>query len=300
MRGGAGPGDALVMEVSSYQLEDSSFLAPSVSCLLNVTPDHLDHHGGMAAYVRAKTRVFKFQKPSDTCVFNYEDKYCRRLAAGCPSKVLFFSSRREGGRLDAWHSGGRLHFRARGSEFSVRPPELPGAHNLENAMCAGLMALSAGAVPSDLKKVFAAFKGVEHRIETAAKKRGVLFINDSKATNVDSTLVALKALGGRKNIWLVLGGLDKGVPYSPLIPLIKKSVKAVLTIGSAAPVIERGLSGACPMIPSRTMQRACRSILKLASPGDTALFSPACASFDQFKDYEDRGRRFKAFVKKLK
>ncbi|OGR44811.1 MAG: UDP-N-acetylmuramoylalanine--D-glutamate ligase [Elusimicrobia bacterium GWA2_61_42] len=296
----ARPGDAVIMEVSSYQLEDSAFLKPAAACVLNITPDHLDHHGSMAAYVKAKEKVFRFQDRGGSCVFNYEDAYCRRLAKGCPSKALFFSSRRTGGKLAAWVSGDKLFFKTGKAAFSVRPPNLPGAHNLENAMCAGLMALSAGAAPVHLKEAFAAFKGVEHRIEPAGKARGVNFINDSKATNVDSTLVALRALGAQKNVWLILGGLDKGNPYAPLLPLIRKSAKGVLTIGAAAPKIERELAGAAPIITALTMERACRNILQLAAPGDIALFSPACASFDQFRDFEDRGRKFKAFVRKLK
>ena len=296
----ARPRDAVVMEVSSYQLEDSLHLKPDAACVLNITPDHLDHHGGMAAYVKAKEKVFKFQDASGCCVFNYEDAYCRRLAGTCPSKAIFFSSKRTGGKLSAWTAGGKLFLRTGKTAIAVKPPALPGAHNLENAMCAGLMALHCGVKPAVIKKVFAAFKGVEHRIEPAGTVRGISFINDSKATNVDSTLVALKALGRGKNIWLILGGLDKGNPYSPLLPLLRKHVQAVLTIGAAAPKIEKELAGACPIITSCTMESACRSILELAAPGDLAVFSPACASFDQFRDFEDRGRKFKAFVKRSK
>jgi UDP-N-acetylmuramoylalanine--D-glutamate ligase len=296
----ARPGDAVVMEVSSYQLEDSSAIGPAAACILNITPDHIDHHGSMAAYVRAKARIFAGQGKDDFCVFNYEDAYCRALAKKCPSKALFFSSARRGGRLNAWACGGKLFFRLGKLLFSVNPPALPGAHNQENAMCAGLMALACGAARADLAKVFAAFGGVEHRIEPAGTVRGVRFVNDSKGTNVDSTVVALKALGGKRNIWLILGGLGKGLPYAPLVPLIKKSVKGVLTIGEDAPKIEAELAGACPLVTAGTMQNACREILQLSEKGDIALFSPACASFDQFLDFEDRGRKFKAFVRTLK
>jgi len=267
--------------------------------VLNVTPDHLDHHGGMAAYIAAKEKVFSSQDKTACCVFNYEDRLCRAMARRCPSKVLYFSSRRAGGRLAAWAAGGKLHFKTGGKVFAVVPPALPGAHNLENALCAGLMALHCGAPAAAPKKVFASFKGVEHRIEPAGAVRGVAFVNDSKGTNVDSTVVALKALGAKKNIWLILGGQGKGLPYAPLIPLIKKSVKGVLTIGADAPKIEAELAGAAPVISAGTMETACREILQLAVRGDLALFSPACASFDQFRDFEDRGRKFKAFVKKL-
>jgi UDP-N-acetylmuramoylalanine--D-glutamate ligase len=296
----AGPKDSVVMEVSSYQLEDSTHLKPAAACILNITPDHLDHHGGMAAYVKAKERVFRFQDKAACCVFNFEDRYCRDLARRCPSQALFFSSVRKGGKLSAWTDGGRLVFRKGKDSFRAAPPALPGAHNLENAMCAGLMALESGASPAAVKRAFAAFKGVEHRIEPAGTVAGVRFVNDSKGTNVDSTVVALKALGQKKNVWLILGGQGKGLPYAPLLPLIKKSVKGVLTIGEDAPKIEAELAGACPIITAQTMPNACREILQLAAKGDIALFSPACASFDQFRDFEDRGRKFKAFVRGLK
>ncbi|MHB0997087.1 MAG: UDP-N-acetylmuramoyl-L-alanine--D-glutamate ligase [Elusimicrobiales bacterium] len=292
--------DAVVMEVSSYQLEDSSAIRPSAACILNITPDHLDHHGGMAAYVKAKERVFKFQDKAACCVFNFEDRYCRDLAKRCPSQALFFSSRRKGGKLSAWADGDKLVFRKGKDSFRAAPPALPGAHNLENAMCAGLMALESGASPAVVKRGFAAFRGVEHRIEPAGSVSGVSFVNDSKGTNADSTVVALKALGEKKNVWLILGGRGKGLPYAPLIPLVRKSVKGVLTIGEDAPKIEAELAGAAPVITAVTVQNACREILQLAAKGDIALFSPACASFDQFRDFEDRGRKFKAFVRGLK
>ena len=296
----AGPSDAVVLELSSYQLEDSSGVRPDAACVLNITPDHLDHHGGMAAYVAAKEKVFRDQGPRDCCVFNYEDRYCRALARRCPSRALFFSSKRRGGALHAWAGNGELFFRRGKAVFSAKPPALPGAHNLENAMCAGLMALHCGAGPAVLRRVFASFRGVEHRIEPVGTRRGMSFVNDSKATNVDSTLVALKALGGRRNIWLILGGRGKGTPYAPLAPLLKKSARAVLTIGEDAPRIERELAGTCPVIRCATMHNACRSALKLGAKGDVVLFSPACASFDQFSDFEDRGRRFKSFVRTLR
>ena len=292
--------DFIVMELSSYQLEDSSYLSPAVSCVLNVTPDHLDHHGGMGAYVKAKEKIFKFQGKDDFCVLNYEDPRCRAFFGLCGAKALYFSSARRGGKLNAYSEAGALVFRAAGVTCRIKPPALPGAHNLENAMCAGLMALAAGVKPETLKKVFARFKGVEHRLETARALNGVAFINDSKATNVDSTMVALKALGRTKNIHLILGGLDKGTPYSPLKPLLRKYVKEILTIGSAAGKIEKELAGVCPLRLAKTLKTAIRTARACAARGDLVLLSPACASFDQFSDYEDRGRKFKELVRRLK
>ncbi|OGS11941.1 MAG: UDP-N-acetylmuramoylalanine--D-glutamate ligase, partial [Elusimicrobia bacterium RIFOXYA12_FULL_57_11] len=283
---GARKGDALVMEVSSYQLEDSSWVKPRVSGLLNITPDHLDHHGSMAAYIGAKARVFKFQSAQDTCVFNYLDARCVRLARQCPSKKLFFAAGRRLKALNAWTSGGKIHFKTAKVSFSTRPPALPGTHNLENAMCAGLMALASGAAPAHIRAAFAAFTGVEHRLEPVAAVRGIKFINDSKATNVDSTVTALRAMPEHRSTWLIMGGLDKGTPYAPLRALLRAKVKAVLTIGAGAARIERELAGSCPILTSLTMEKACRSIMKMAAAGDIALFSPACASFDQFRDFE--------------
>ncbi|MEI7481036.1 MAG: UDP-N-acetylmuramoyl-L-alanine--D-glutamate ligase [Elusimicrobiota bacterium] len=299
--GKAGAGDTIVMEVSSYQLEDSSCLHPLTACVLNITPDHLDHHGTLGNYIAAKTRVFRFQKKEDACVFNSDDAHCRQIAARCPSRKLFFSSSRKGGLLNAWVEDGRLIFRLGGERHVMTAPALPGRHNLENAMCAGLMALTRGVERADIQKTFSVFKGVEHRIEPAGKKGGITLINDSKATNVDSTLVALRALEtGRRNIWLILGGLDKGNPYAPLAPLIAKAVKAVLTIGAAAVKIKNELKGAAQIISAGTMAKAVAVALARGEKGDIVLFSPACASFDQFRDFEDRGRKFKALVKKLK
>ena len=297
----AGPRDAIVMEVSSYQLEDSSFIRPRTACVLNITPDHIDHHGTMAKYIKAKTKIFSRQEASDACVFNADDNYCRHAAAACGSEVLFFSSSKKGGALNAWTEDGQLVLRFKGRRHILTPPALPGLHNLENAMCAALMALTRGVSPADIQKTFSAFKGVEHRIEPAGTARGLVFINDSKATNVDSTLVALKALGGdRKNIWLILGGLDKGSPYSPLKPYLKRTVKTVLSIGAAAGKIEKELKGAAPVIRTGTIAKALRTALARGEKGDIVLLSPACASFDQFKDYEDRGRKFKELVRRIK
>jgi len=299
--GKTGPRDVVVMEVSSYQLEDSSFIQPRTACVLNITPDHLDHHKTMARYIKAKTNIFHFQKTTDSCVFNADDDHCRRAAAACRSGVLFFSSSKKDGSLNAWVEAGRLVFRVKGKRHILKPPALPGLHNLENAMCAALMAFTRGVGPSDIQKTFSSFKGVEHRIEPAGNAHGLIFINDSKATNVDSTLVALKALGkDRRNIWLILGGLDKGSPYSPLKPYLERSIKAVLSIGAAAPKIEEELKDACPVIRAGTIANALKAALAEGARGDIVLLSPACASFDQFRDFEDRGRKFKELVKRLR
>ena len=180
----------------------------------------------------------------------------------------------------------------------LAPPKLPGRHNLENAMAAGLLAFSRGLQPASVQNAFKAFKGVEHRIEPCGTTRGVACFNDSKATNVDSTLVALKAFEPRgRRLLLILGGLHKGASYAPLKPWLEKTVKGVFTIGSAARRIEGDLSGAAHVFPCGDLATAVTTALQIAEKGDVLLLSPACASFDQFADFGDRGRRFKALVK---
>lgn len=289
--------DVIVIECSSYQLEDSSHFEPRASAILNITADHLDHHGSMAAYLQAKAKVFREQGPGDACVFNADDPTVFKLSRECPSERLYFGTK--GVNVHAWEEGGKLRFKLPGSkkELALVPPKLPGRHNLENAMAAGLLALARGLKPAAIQKAFAAFKGVEHRLEPCGTARGIACVNDSKATNVDSAVVALKAHApGGKRLLLILGGQHKGFPYTPLKPWIDKTVKGILTIGSAARRIEEDLAGLVPIFPCGSLETAVEAGLKIGERGDTLLLSPACASFDQFKDFEERGRRFKALV----
>ncbi len=296
----AGKDDFLIAEVSSYQLEDSSNISPRACAILNITPDHIEHHGSFKAYVKAKEKIFAGQSGKDFCILNRNDKNLLSSAKKCKSQVLFFSIKPFKGP-GAFLSGEKLFFNIGGEKFTIpKPAFIKGLHNMENAMAAALCAISCGARPAAVKKAFAVFKGVEHRIEFVRQINGVSYYNDSKATNVDSTLVALKALGKRKNIWLILGGRDKMAPYSPLVPLIKKYVKAVLTVGEAAPIIEKSLHKAAEIIPSGDIFKACDKIKDLSEPGDIALLSPACASYDQFENFEQRGKKFKEYVLRLK
>ncbi|MEQ1919967.1 MAG: UDP-N-acetylmuramoyl-L-alanine--D-glutamate ligase [Elusimicrobiota bacterium] len=291
------PTDVLVIECSSYQLEDSVHFDSRASAILNITADHLDHHGTMAAYLAAKAKVFRDQGPGDACVFNADDPTVFKLSRECPSERLYFGVK--GINVHAWEEGGKLHFKLPGAkkESALVPPKLPGRHNLENAMAAGLLALARGLKPAVIQKAFKSFKGVEHRLEPCGSVRGIACVNDSKATNVDSTVVALKAHEpGGKRLLLILGGLHKGFPYTPLKPWIEKSVKGILTIGSAARRLEEDLSGLAPIFPCGDLETAVRTGLQIGTKGDILLLSPACASFDQFRDFEDRGQRFKSLV----
>jgi UDP-N-acetylmuramoylalanine--D-glutamate ligase len=254
----------------------------------------------MEAYVAAKSRVFSQQSADDVCVFNADDPHVYKLSRQSPSKRLYFGTK--GPHVHAWEEGGRLKFKLPGAkkELVLTPPKLPGRHNIENALAAGLLGLARGLKPALIQKALKGFKGVEHRIEESGTFKGIRCVNDSKATNVDSTLVALKAFEPQgKSLLLILGGLHKGSPYLPLKPWIEKTVKGILTIGSAARRIEEDLSGLVPIFPCGDLRTAVETGLKIGSKGDILLLSPACASFDQFQDFEDRGRQFKALVKEL-
>jgi UDP-N-acetylmuramoylalanine--D-glutamate ligase len=202
--------------------------------------------------------------------------------------------------VHAWVEAGKIRVRMPGAkkEIIFQPPTLPGQHNLENAMAAVLLAMSQGLKPSSIQAALKAFKGVEHRIEEAGTFQGLRCIDDSKATNVDSTLVALRALGGPTDrILLILGGLHKGSPYTPLRSAVSQGVKAILTIGSAARKIEEDLGDVKPIFPCSDLKTAVETAFKIAEPGNILLLSPACASFDQFQNFEERGRRFKELVR---
>ncbi|MFA6004142.1 MAG: UDP-N-acetylmuramoyl-L-alanine--D-glutamate ligase [Elusimicrobiota bacterium] len=286
--------DIIVLEASSYQLEDSRSFHPRAAALLNITADHVDHHGSMQAYIEAKARIFRQQRGADFCVFNAEDPLVLKLSRRCRCRRLYFG--RKGAYSHAWMEGGKIRVKLPGAkETAFAPPALPGSHNLENAMAAVLLGMGWGLQPRAIQKALRAFPGVPHRLEEAGRASGIRCVNDSKATNVDSTMVALRTFP-RKNVLLILGGLHKGSPYKPLRPLVESSVKGILTIGSAAAKIEEDLSGIVPILPCGDLQTAFHTALQIGAPGDSLLLSPACASFDQFRDSEDRGEQFKALV----
>jgi UDP-N-acetylmuramoylalanine--D-glutamate ligase len=289
--------DWLVVEASSYQLEDSSSFSPRGAAILNLTSDHVDHHGSMEAYIRAKARIFLEQGAGDFCVFNAGDPLVYKLSRDCPSRKLYFGDKRP--NAHAWEEKGKLVFKLPGwkKELKLAPPKLPGRHNVENALAAGLLGFGAGLKSAAVQKAFKKFKGIEHRLEECGAHRGLRCINDSKATNVDSSMVALRALEGEgKKILLILGGLHKGSPYTPLKPLIERCVKGVLTIGAAARKVEEDLGGCVPVFPCGDLSTAVQTAFTVGSKGDILLLSPACASFDQFQNFEERGRRFKELL----
>src|SRR3984957_2842546 len=293
----------IVLEVSSFQLETIQTFRPKISVVLNVTPDHLDRHRTFDAYVNAKARIFENQRGDDFTVLNADDPTCVSMAARTKAQVFWFSRQKEVER-GAWVREGAVLFRdSRGQREILQVSDIPlkGAHNLENvlaAVCAGALM---GCAPEKIRQAVANFKAVEHRLEFVATIRGVDYYNDSKATNVDATIKALESFPA--NIHLILGGKDKGSDYSVLNDLLRKRVKGVYRIGSAAAKIESQIvsakDGGPEIVPAETLENAVHKAHAVAEPGDVVLLAPACASFDQFKNYEHRGQVFKETVKAL-
>ena len=284
-----------MLEVSSFQLETIQTFHPKIAVVLNVTPDHLDRHRTFEAYVDAKARIFENQRGDDFAVLNEDDPTCVTMAARTKAQVFWFSRQKEV-KQGAWVREGNILFRdGRGQREILQVSEIPlkGAHNLENvlaAVCAGALM---GCAPEKIRQAVRDFKAVEHRLEFVATIRGVDYYNDSKATNVDATIKALESFPA--NIHLVLGGKDKGSDYSVLNELLRQRVKRVYTIGAAAEKIESQIKGA-EVVHAETLENALRKANAVAEPGDVVLLAPACASFDQFKNYEERGQVFKEIV----
>jgi UDP-N-acetylmuramoylalanine--D-glutamate ligase len=292
-----------VLEVSSFQLETIETFKPRIALVLNVTPDHLDRHGTFAAYWAAKARITEFQDAGDFLVLNAEDVETQKIAAkagpeGRGAQIFWFSGKRRI-KQGAFVHGESILFAAR--EGATPEPVMPvaeiplaGKHNVENVLAAVCAARLAGVPSATIREAVRGFKAVEHRLEFVGELDGVRYYNDSKATNVDATIKALESFAG--GVWLILGGKDKDSDYGVLAPLIGERVKTVITIGSAAEKIERQLAGVAKIESAGTMDRAVSYAREHATAGDTVLLAPACASFDQFKNYEERGRVFKGLV----
>jgi UDP-N-acetylmuramoylalanine--D-glutamate ligase len=293
------PQSVIVLEVSSFQLETIETFRPKVAVILNITPDHLDRHRTFETYVNAKARIFENQKSDDFTVLNADDETCVSLAARTNGQVFWFSRKKEVVR-GAFVQNDAIVFRNASDNRKIMPlSEIPlkGNHNVENvlaAVCAGILM---GCDPAKVRQSVQNFKAVEHRLEYVATIRGVEYYNDSKATNVDATIKALKSFPG--NIHLILGGKDKGSDYTVLNDLLRKCVKRVYTIGAAAEKIESHIKGTTEILNSRTLEAAVKKAHETAKPGEIVLLAPACASFDQFQNYEHRGRVFKEMVNSL-
>lgn len=296
---------AVVLEVSSFQLEGIEGFRPRVAAILNLAPDHLDRHHLFGDYTGAKARIFETQGEGDLLVLNADDPTClqmaRRLVSerpGAPA-VFFFGKGRplEG----VYEKAGRVFVSVPGfSGQLMRADEIriKGVHNLENAMAAALMAILAGAPPGAAAKALREFPGLEHRMEFVRELDGVAYVNDSKGTNPPATLRSLESFGDAPII-LIAGGRDKKGDFASLRDAVQRHVRLVLLIGEAAEKIRKALDGEAPMENALDLAHALRIARQSAKPGDVVLLSPACASFDMFRDFEDRGGKFKQEVGRL-
>jgi UDP-N-acetylmuramoylalanine--D-glutamate ligase len=304
------PVEVVVAELSSFQLEGIHRLRAKVAVALNLTPDHLDRYDGLEAYAAAKARLFETQQPGDFAVANARDDRAMAMAGASRGALYTFGHgppARAAARAPARGNGsgpGEIWFYryAAGSpeRYLVGSRALRGRHNLENAMAALLCARLLGVPGSGVQRGLDAFGGLPHRLEVVRERGGVEWVNDSKATNVDSTSVGLAAFpAGDPRVILLMGGRGKKAPYAPLRPLFAGRVKALLTLGEDAPAVERALGDLAPTEGCGTLQAAVARAAALAVHGDVVLLSPACASYDQFHDYQERGQAFRRLVEAL-
>ncbi len=292
-----GPNGLLVVEVSSFQLETVRRLKPWIATWLNLTPDHGDRHGTFAAYGEAKERLFVRQDEDDWAVLAMDDPEVMARRAGHAALIGF--SRERALDAGAFLEEGRLVLAWRGGREELLPRRemrLPGPHNVSNALAALATLLPLELAPDTLREVLRTYGGLEHRLEPAGEVGGVRFVNDSKATNVGSMEVALQSF--EQPVVLIAGGRDKGQDFRPLAPLVRRAAKHLVLIGEGAEGMQRAWTGV-PAERAATLAEAVAAAARAAGPGGVVLLSPGCASFDMFRDYEDRGRRFKEEVRRL-
>ena len=275
--------DATVCELSSYQLESIVSLRCASATVLNVTPDHLDRYPSLEVYAAAKQRIFENQQPGDSAALNESDPRVRTMKTNPGVRRAGFDPRTPLG--------------IEGTELSLRVPTLRGTHNRENAFAACLLARHLGIPVDALQRGLDTYPGLPHRLEPIRVLDGVEWINDSKATNVDSVEKSLSAFDG--NVHIIMGGRGKGSSYGPLRELMRGRVKTILTIGEDAGAIASELNGVAQIDACSVLGNAVRRARERARPGDVVLLSPACASYDQFRNFEDRGDQFKALVRGL-
>lgn len=296
-----GPEDVIVLEVSSFQLETADSFRPRVAAILNITPDHLDRHKTMEAYVAAKARVFSRQTREDVTVLNYDDRLTRELASQCPGRVVFFSRQQELAE-GVCVKDGCITVKEKGRAHSILPVgelRIPGLHNLENALAAVACAWSWGIEGEKIAAALRRFPGVPHRLELVAEINGVAYVNDSKGTNPEASIKALEAY--QRPIILLAGGRNKGSDFTAFAHTVKKKARALVVLGECAAEIEAAArkAGVREIYRASNFREAVLTAHRLAKPGDVVLLSPACASWDMFKNYEERGEQFKQIVREL-
>jgi UDP-N-acetylmuramoylalanine--D-glutamate ligase len=292
----------MVVEASSFQLETVERFHPRIAVLLNVTADHLDRYPDIEAYAAAKARVFRAQGASDFAVINADDEICRRHTEGIAPRRIFFSTR-VSLECGGWLAGDAVCLRLPGGDLERYPthnPALQGRHNAENALAALLAGRLAGATPSEARRALLEFRGLAHRMELIAEADGVAYYDDSKGTNVGATVAALD--GFPRPVVLIAGGRDKGGDYGPLVAALGKVGRGAVLIGEAA---ERIAAALAPVLPpgrvarAATMPEAVAAAAAMAGAGDAVVLSPACSSFDMFRDYAHRAEVFRAAVRSV-
>lgn len=291
-----------VVEMSSFQLESIVDMRPNIALCLNVTPNHLDRYDSFVDYAAAKHRIFMNQTKDDVAVLNADDEIAAGWNTGLRAMVEMFSIRQELAKGFFLRDSELIH-REEGTETVLISRDeifLRGLHNVENVLAAFAAGIAAGCDPVSIRHTVANFRGVEHRIEFVAESRGVKYYNDSKATSVDAAIKAVEALSETDGkIVLILGGRGKNAPYAPLVPLIERSVRELVLIGEDADNIETQLKGAAKIERAASLQEAVAMCRRAAVSGDSVLLSPACASFDMFKSFEERGTVYKEAVRTL-
>lgn len=297
--------DVYVVELSSFQLENMYRFRANIAVLMNITPDHLDRYDfKMQNYINAKFRILQNQTPADAFIFWEDDPVItEQLRSFATEARLYPFAEHRHDDSAAWVSAdGLVEFHTPREDFTIPRNDLslPGLHNLFNSMAAGLSACLLDIKKEDVRRALSNFEGVEHRLEYAGEVDGVRWINDSKATNVNSCWYALESMPDAKTTILILGGKDKGNDYSEILPLVKQKVKVIVAMGLHNEKIVDFFNGYVDAVLStHSMQEAVETCRMMAEPGDTVLLSPCCASFDLFKSYEDRGRQFKDAIKAL-
>jgi len=289
------PPDWLALELSSFQLHDVPHLRPAIGVLTNLAPNHLDRYASLEEYYGDKARLFQNAEAASVWISNADDAAVQGMVARVPGTHLRFSIE---GRADGWYDrdGGRLML---GGNPLMRRADLPllGDHNVANALAAALVAVRAGGDPGRVAAGLRTFRAIPHRVEPVREVAGVLWINDSKSTNITSTEVAVAALD--RPFVLLLGGRHKGEPYTRLAEPLKGRCRGVVAYGEAGPLIVRDLGGQLPVVSAGDFADVIAAARRLATPGDAVLLSPACSSYDMFNNYEERGARFRAVVEAM-
>jgi UDP-N-acetylmuramoylalanine--D-glutamate ligase len=296
----------VVLEVSSYQLNDIDLFAPAIGVIMNITPDHLDWHGGFENYLAAKMRIAENMNDESLLVINYDDMILRKESARVAVPKAYFGLSEETYKnceMGAYESDGKVYYFNKEQEIheelmDSRDINIRGRHNLYNSLAAAISARSFGIRDEIIATTLRTFPGVEHRIEFVRELNGVKFFNDSKATNIESVIVALEAFDG--NIVLIMGGREKGNDYTKITELVKQKVKSIIAIGESREKIMNHFREIVKVVEASDMDDAVRIAYDESKGGDSVLLSPACKSFDMFESFEHRGEVFKKSVNALK